>query len=118
MRTTVPYKIKETHFERQYGRKPRTEFTNYLNLPTDNHKIISAQPKNLQVYSFNNGKGAYDQQITKTPRRLKCDVTNKFLYKFIEEQNKTKKNSKTNTKQNHKQKWLEQNIRYPGILTK
>ena len=42
MRTKVDSKLKETPFERQYGRKPRTEVTNYLNLPTDT--MILFQP--------------------------------------------------------------------------
>ena len=41
MLTTVHSKIKETPFERHYGRKPRTELINYLNVPTDNYKHIS-----------------------------------------------------------------------------
>ena len=75
MRMTVHSKTKESPFERHYGRKPRTELTNYLNLPTGNNEYISAQPETLQVYSFNNGKGGYDQLIMKTPRKLKCDVS-------------------------------------------
>ena len=35
MRMTIHSKTKETPFERHYGRKPRTELTSYLNLPTD-----------------------------------------------------------------------------------
>ena len=73
MRTTIHSKIKESPLERHYGRKPRTELTNYLNLPTDDNEFISAQPATLQVYSFNNGRGGYDQLIMKTPRKLKCD---------------------------------------------
>ena len=84
MRTTVLTKIKETPFERQYGRKPRMELTSYLNLPTDKYKYISAQPEKLQIYSFNNGKGDYDQLIMKTQRRQKCDVSNQFPYMFFE----------------------------------
>ena len=37
------------------------------------HCKMSAQPETLQVYSFNNGRGGYDQLIMKTPRKLKCD---------------------------------------------
>ena len=83
MRTTIQSKIKESPFERHYGRKPRTELTNYLNLPTDDNEFISAQPETLQVHSFNNGRGGYDQLIMKTPRKLKCDNNNNFLYKFL-----------------------------------
>ena len=91
MRTTIHSKIKESPFERHYGRKPRTELTSYLNLPTDNKEFCSAQPETLQVFSFNNGKGGYDQLIMKTPRKLKCDVSNNFPYKFLEKkQNKNK----------------------------
>ena len=35
MRTTIHSIIKETPFERHHGRKPRTEITSYLNIPTD-----------------------------------------------------------------------------------
>ena len=38
MRMTVHSKTKESPFERHYGRKPRTELTNYLNLPTSNNE--------------------------------------------------------------------------------
>ena len=99
MRMTVHSKTKESPFERHYGRKPRTELTNYLNLPTGNNEYISAQPETLQVYSFNNGKGGYDQLIMKTPRKLKCDVSNNFPYKFLEKrQTKNKFESEYQTK--------------------
>ena len=99
MRTTVHSKIKETPFERHYGRKPRTEVTSFLNLPTNVNKFISAHPETLQVNSFANGKDEYDQLIMKTPRKLKCDVSNKFPYQFLEmKQNKNKFESKYETK--------------------
>ena len=84
MRTTVHSTIKETPFERHYGRKPRTEIISYLNLPTDIYEFVSARPETLQVYSFNNVDGEYGQLIMKAPRKLKCDVSNKFPYKFLE----------------------------------
>ena len=92
MLTTIHSKIKETQFERHYGRQPRTELPKYLKLPIDNNKYISAQPETLQVYSFNNGTGGYDQLIMKMPRRLKCDVSNKFPYNFLEKKNQNKAN--------------------------
>ena len=99
MRTTVHSKRKETPFERHYGRKPRTEVTSFLNIPTNVNKFISAHPETLQVYSFANGKDEYDQLIMKTPRKLKCDVSNKFPYQFLEmKQNKNKFESKYETK--------------------
>ena len=110
MRTTVHSKIKETPFERHYGRKPRTEVTSFLNLPTNVNKFISAHPETLQVYSFANGKDEYDQLIMKTPRKLKCDVSNKFPYQFLE-MKQTKTSSKVNTKLNHKRQWPVQNTR-------
>ena len=67
MRKTIHSKTKETPFERHYGRKPRTELTSYLDLPTDEDDYVSAQPETLHVYSFNNGRGGYDQLIMKTP---------------------------------------------------
>ena len=87
MRTTIHSGMKETPFERHYGRKPRTEITSYLNIPTN----VSARPETLQVYSFNNGDGEYDHLIMKAPRKLKCDVnvSNKFPYQFLEKK-KTK----------------------------
>ena len=72
MLTTVHSKIKETPFERHYGRKPRTELFNFSNVLTDNYKHISVYPETLQFYSFNKKRG-YDQLIMKTRRRLKCD---------------------------------------------
>ena len=72
MLTTVHSKIKETPFERHYGRKPRTELFNFLNVLTDNYKHVSVYPETLQFYSFNK-KRRFDQLIMKTRRRLKCD---------------------------------------------
>ena len=89
MRTTIHSGMKETPFERHYGRKPRTEITSYLNIPTDINGNVSARPETLQVYSFNNGDGEYDHLIMKAPRKLKCDVSNKFPYQFLEKK-KTK----------------------------
>ena len=52
MRITVHSSIKETPFERRYGRKQRTELTNYLNLsPNVKTNVISAKPETLQVYT-------------------------------------------------------------------
>ena len=45
---------------------------------------VSAKPETLQVYSFTNGNGAYDQLVMKAPRKLKEDVSNNFLYLFLE----------------------------------
>ena len=101
MRTTVHSKIKESPLERHYGRKPRTELTSYLNIPTDNNEFISAQPETLQVYSFNNGRGGYDQLIMKTPGKLKCDVRTTFYINF-RKRNKTKANLEAITNQNEK----------------
>ena len=67
MRMTIHSKTKETPFERHYGRKPRTELTSCSDLPTDKNDYVSAQQETLQVYSFNNGRGGYDQLIMKTP---------------------------------------------------
>ena len=67
MRMTIHSKTKETPFERHYGRKPRTELSSYLDFPTDKSDYVSAQPETLQVYSFNNRRGGYDQLIMKTP---------------------------------------------------
>ena len=98
MRMTIHSKTKETPFERHYGPKPRTELTSYLNLPTDKNNNVSAQPETLQVYSFTNGRGGYDQLIMKTPRKLKCDVSNNLPYKFLEQKrNKNKFESEYDT---------------------
>ena len=89
MRTTVHSSIKETPFERHCGRKPRTEVHNYLNMSPNKHYNVSARPETLQVYTFTNGNGAYDQLVMKAPRKLKEDVSNKFPYLFLEKkQNK------------------------------
>ena len=100
MRTTVHSSIKETPFERYYGRKPRTEITSYINLPTDINEIVSARPETFQVYSFNNGDCEYDQLIIKAPRKLKCDVSNKYTYLFLEKkkQNENKFENNYDTK--------------------
>ena len=51
MRMTIHSKTKETPFERHYGRKPRTELTSYLNLPTDKNDCFSTtgDPTSLLV---------------------------------------------------------------------
>ena len=105
MRTTIHSSIKETPFERHYGRTPRTEKTSYLNIPTDINEIVSARPETLQMYFFNNGDGEYDQLIMKVHGKLKCDVSNKFPYQFLEKKkNETNTNSNVILKQNPKQR--------------
>ena len=101
MRTTVHSSIKETPFERHYGRKSRTEIHNYLNISPNKHYNVSARPETLQVYTFTNGNGAYDQLVMKAPRELKEDVSNKFPY-YFSKRNKTNKKLKAHTKTNHK----------------
>ena len=55
------------------------------------HYNVSARPETLQVYTFTNWNGAYDQLVKKAPRKLKEDVSNKFPYLFLEKkQNKEK----------------------------
>ena len=91
MRMTIHSSIKETPFERHYGRKPRTVIHNYLNVSPNKQYNVSARPETLQVYSFTNGNGTYDQLVMKTPRKLKEDVSNKFPYLFLErKQNRNK----------------------------
>ena len=66
MRRTVHSKIKETLFERHYGRKPRTELISYFNLPSN---VVSAKPETFQVYSFASKNEDYDQLVIKnTPQ--------------------------------------------------
>ena len=84
MRTTVHSSIKETPFERHYGRKPRTEVHNYLNISPKKHYAVSEKPETLQFYSFANKNGQHDQLVMNAPRKLKEDVRNKFLYLFLE----------------------------------
>ena len=91
MRTTVHSSIKETPFERHYGRKPRMEIHNYLNISPNKHYNVSARPETLQVYTFTNGNGAYDQLVMKAPRKLKEDVSNKFPYLFLEKKQSKEK---------------------------
>ena len=69
MRTTVHSSIKETPFERQYGRNSKTELKQYLNVSL-NHKtnVVSGKPDTLQVYSFSNNEGHYDQLINTTSK--------------------------------------------------
>ena len=102
MRMTVHSSIKETPFERHYGRKPRTETHNYLNVSPNKQYNVSPRPETLQLYSFTNGNGTYNQLVMKTPKKLKEDVSNKFLYLFLEKKNKTGTNSKVCTKTDHK----------------
>ena len=83
MRTTVHLSIKETPFERHYGRKPRTEMHNYLNI-SPNKRYVLDKPETLQVYPYSNGSGNYDQLVMKTPRKFKEDVGNKVSYLFLE----------------------------------
>ena len=79
MRKLVQFSIKETPFERHYGRKPPTEFYNkYLTVSPNKHYNVSAKPETLQVYSFTNGNGAYDQLVMKAPRNLKEDISKKI----------------------------------------
>ena len=84
LRTTVHSSLKETTFERHYGRKPRTEIHLYLKVSSNKLYTVSAKPETLQVYSFTNGNRAYDQLAMKSPRKLKEDVVNNFLYLFLE----------------------------------
>ena len=87
MRTTVHSSIKETPFERHYGRKPRTEIHNYLNMSPNKHYNVSARPETLQVHTFNNGNGAYSIDY-ESPKNLKEDVSNKFPYLLLEKKTK------------------------------
>ena len=84
MRTTVHSSIKETQFERHYGRKSRAEIHKYLSVSPNKHYNVSARPETLQVYFLPNGNGVYDQLVMKAPRKLKEDVSNKFPYLFLE----------------------------------
>ena len=99
LRTTILSSLKETPFKRHYGRKPPTEITSYLNIPTDINEIVSARPQTLQVYLFNNGDGEYDQLVIKAPRKLKRDVSNNLTYQFLE-----KKKQKNNFESNYETK--------------
>ena len=101
MRTTIHSSIKETPFERHYGRKPRTEIPSYLNIPTDINEIVSARPETLQVFAFNNGDGEYDQLIMKAPRKLKCDVSNKLPNQFLEKKKRNKNKFESNSETKH-----------------
>ena len=101
MRTTVHSSIKETPFERHYGRKPRTDLHNYLNISPNKHYTVSKKPESLQVYSFTNKNGQHDQLVMNAPRKMKEDVCNKFPYVFME-RNNSKINSKVPTKENHR----------------
>ena len=81
---TVHSIIKETPFKCHYGRKPRTEIHNFSNVSPNKQYNVSAKPETLQVYSFTNGNGAYDQLVMNAPRKVKQDVSNKFPYLFLE----------------------------------
>ena len=77
MRTTVHSSVKETPFERLYGRKPRKEIHKYLIVSSEKQCKVSAKPEALQVYSFTNGNGQYNPQVLKAPTKLKEDLNNK-----------------------------------------
>ena len=83
MRTTVFSIIKDSLFERHYGRKPRTEIHIYTNI-SPNRQNVSAKSDTPQVYTFFTGSGKNDQLVVKTPRNLKENVSNNFLYQFLE----------------------------------
>ena len=81
---TVHSRIKETSFERHYCRKPRTEIHIFLSVSLNKKYNVSTKPETLQVYSFTNGNGAYDELVMKAPRNLKEGVSNEFPYFFLE----------------------------------
>ena len=83
MRTTFLSIINDSPFECHYGRKPRTEIHNDLNI-SPNKQNVSAKSYTPQVYTFFNGSGKNDQLVVKTPRNLKENVSNNFLYQFLE----------------------------------
>ena len=56
----------------------------FLNKPPNKNYKVSARSETLQVYSFTNGNGAYNQLVMKNPRKLKENVNNKFPYLFLE----------------------------------
>ena len=85
MRTPVHSKIKETPFERHYDRKPRTELTSYLGLPSN---VISAKTETFQIFTFTSKDGDNEQLVMKTLHKLKCDVSNNFRYNFPEKKTK------------------------------
>ena len=104
MRTMGHSKIKETPFERHYGRKTCRELTSYLNLQIDTNDTMPAKPDLLQTSSFASNDGNYDQLVKKTPRSLMCDVRNKLPTKFLEKKKDNNNNClKVNTKLSHKQ---------------
>ena len=85
MRTSVHSSINESPFERHYGRKQRMEINHYL-IMSSNVKTtsISAKRETLQVYSYASSDGHYDQFVMKAPRKLKEDVSNSFLWLFLD----------------------------------
>ena len=72
MRTTVHSSIKETPFERHFGRKPKTELRIYLNYSSNvKFNVNSAKPETLQVYTFLNSERHHDQLVMEAPPKLK-----------------------------------------------
>ena len=64
--------------------------------PNAKPKVVSAKPER---YSFASSDGHFDQLVMKTPRRLKEDVGNNFLYLFVEKrESKNKFQSSYDTK--------------------
>ena len=82
MTTNVHSSIKETPFERQNGRKPSTELTNFLNL--------SSKAKSKVISARQNNEGNQDQLVIKAARKLRKAVSKRFRYLFLEK--KTNKN--------------------------
>ena len=69
MKTTVHFSVEETPFERNYGRKPRTELTNYLNLsPNVKTNAISAKPETLQGTHSRTSRSTGDESTPQTQR--------------------------------------------------
>ena len=69
----------------------KRNYDSYLILSIDTNDNILGKPETLQIYSLASKDGDYDPLVMKIPQRLKYDVSNKFLYQFIEKLKKKNK---------------------------
>ena len=74
MRKTPHTRLKKSAFELHYGRKPKTEISNLINLDEIEKltkRSVSVKPDTLQVYSFSGAGGVLDQLPMKPKKGAK-----------------------------------------------
>ena len=98
LRKTPYTRLKKSAFELHYGRKPKREISNLLNL----HEIekltkrsVSAKPDTLQVYSFSGAGGVSDQLPMKTKKGAKG--ASNYPFSFLEKKHQRNKFESANS---------------------